>query len=103
MSRAWAAVLLSGLGTFGMRASFLTIAHRMVQIPPLAQRMLRQIPPAAMASLTVPAILRHDGHLDLLDARVGIGLLAAAVAWRTRSTGLTLLVGLGGLTLVNLA
>jgi branched-subunit amino acid transport protein len=59
------------------------------------QRVLRQIPPATLASLVVPALLRPAGHVDVTQARLYAGLVAALVAWRTRSTALTLLVGMG--------
>ena len=35
MSRLWVAVILGGIGTFSMRASFLMAAHRMADVPPL--------------------------------------------------------------------
>jgi branched-subunit amino acid transport protein len=101
MSRVWAAILLSGVGTFAMRASFLAAADRMVTVPPAVQRLLRQIPPAALASLVVPALLRPEGHLDLTQPRLYAGLLAALVAWRTRNTALTLVVGMGALLVLR--
>lgn len=94
MSRVWAAILMAGAGTFAMRASFLAAASRLATVPPFAQRLLRQIPPAALASIVVPALLRPGGELGLFQPRLAAGLLAAAVAWRTRNVGLTLAVGL---------
>ncbi len=93
MSRTWTAIVVSGAGTFAMRASFLAFAHRLVAVPPAAARVLRQIPPAALAAIIAPALVRPDGHLDLLQPRLPAGLLAALVAWRTRNVGLTVLVG----------
>ena len=95
MNRVWTAILLAGGGTFAMRASFLGFAHRLTRLAPWVQRVLRQIPPAALASLVVPALLRPSGHIDVTQARLYAGLVAALVAWRTRSTALTLLVGMG--------
>ena len=95
MNRVWTAILLAGVGTYAMRVSFLAFAHRMATVAPWVQRILRQIPPAALASLVVPALLRPAGHLDVTQARLYAGLAAALVAWRTRSTALTLLVGMG--------
>lgn len=94
MSRVWAAILMAGTGTFAMRASFLAAASRLATVPPFAQRLLRQIPPAALASIVVPALLRPGGELGLFQPRLAAGLLASAVAWRTRNVGLTLAVGL---------
>jgi branched-subunit amino acid transport protein len=94
VSAAWVTVLLAGAGTFAMRASFLAAAHRMDDVPPRARRVLRQIPPAALAALVVPAVVQPDGRLDLLQGRVPAALLAALVAWRTRNAALTIAVGL---------
>lgn len=94
MSRLWVAVILGGIGTFSMRASFLMAAHRMADVPPFVQRILRQIPPAALASIVVPAFLRPDGHLSLWTPELAAGLVAALVAWRTRNSILTLVVGM---------
>lgn len=102
MSAAWCTILLAAAGTFAMRASFLAFAHRMVRVPPQVHRILRQIPPAALAALVLPAFVRPEGHLDLLQARFAAGLLAALVAWRTRNAVLTLVVGMGALFVVQL-
>jgi branched-subunit amino acid transport protein len=88
------AIVLAGVGTFAMRASFLLAARRMAAVPPGAQRVLRQIPPAALASLVLPALLRPEGHLDLWQPELAAGAVAALLAWRTRSTALTLVVGM---------
>jgi branched-subunit amino acid transport protein len=101
MSRVWAVVVLSGTGTFAMRASFLAAANRVTNVPQGIQRLLRQIPPAALASLVVPALVRPHGSLDLLQGRLVAGVLAALVAWRTRSVALTLVIGLGALIVIQ--
>jgi branched-subunit amino acid transport protein len=94
VSRVWSVILLGGAGTYAMRASFLAAAHRMASVPDWMARLLRQIPPAALAAIVVPALLRPDGHVDLFQARLAAGLIAAAVAWRTRNVGITLGVGM---------
>lgn len=101
MSRIWVAIILSGIGTYAMRASFLVFAHRLADVPPSVQRLLRQIPPAALAAIVVPALLRPAGALDLWQPRLLAGVIAAGVAWRTRNIALTLVVGLGILMLVT--
>lgn len=95
MSDVWVAIVLAGIGTYAMRASFLVFAHRMADVPPSVQRLLRQIPPAALAAIVVPALLRPEGHFDLWQPRCLAGLVAAFVAWRTRNIALTLVVGIG--------
>ena len=101
MTRVWVAIVLSGIGTYAMRASFLVFAHRLADVPPSVQRLLRQIPPAALASIVVPALVRHHGNVDLFQGRFVAGTVAAVVAWRTRNIALTLVVGMGLLMLIN--
>jgi branched-subunit amino acid transport protein len=97
----WIAIVLAGVGTFAMRASFLAFAHRMATVPAWAQRVLRQIPPAALAALVLPALLRPGGELDFWQPRLAAGVLAALVAWRTRNVGLTLVVGMATLMILE--
>jgi branched-subunit amino acid transport protein len=96
VSRVWVAILLAGAGTYAMRASF-----RLARVPPNVERLLRQIPPAALASLVVPALLRPHGELDLFSPRLLAGVVAAVVAWRTRNVAATLVVGMGILVLLD--
>ena len=76
MSATWTTILLAGVGTFAMRASFVAAADRLAHVPPFVQRLLRQIPPAALASLVVPALVRPDGELSLTQPRFVAGVLA---------------------------
>lgn len=94
MSRVWTAVVVAGIGTYALRASFLVFAHRLAGMPPSVHRLLRQIPPAALAAIVVPALLRPEGQLDVWQPRLLAGLVAALVAWRTRNIALTLVVGI---------
>ena len=101
MSGAWWEVIGAGAGTYAMRASFLAFAHKLADVPPVVQRLLRQIPPAALAAIVLPALLRPDDELDLTHPRLLAGILAAAVAWRTRNIALTLTVGMGVVMLLD--
>lgn len=101
MSQVGVTIVLAGIGTFAMRSSFLAAAHRIAAVPPWVQRLLRQIPPAALAAMVLPALLRADGAIDPLHPRFAAGLVAALVAWRTRNTALTLVVGMGVLVLLE--
>ena len=100
-SRIWTAIVLAGIGTYAMRASFLVFAHRLADVPPSVQRLLRQIPPAALAAIVVPALLRPEGQLDLWQPRFLAGVIAALVAWKTRNIALTLGVGIGLVMLIE--
>ena len=101
MSTIWTAIALTAIGTFALRASFLAFAHRLVDVPPRVQRVLRQIPPAALASIVVPALLRPSGQLDLFQGRLLAGMVAGVVAWRTRNIALTLVIGMGLLMAID--
>lgn len=90
----WLALVVGGVGTFAMRAVFLVAAGSFARVPPWGHRLLRQIPPAALASIVAPALLRPEGRLDFASPELAAGAVAALVAWRTRSTALTLLVGM---------
>lgn len=96
-STSWAAIVLAGAGTFAMWASFLAAAHRLAEVPPAVRRVLRQIPPAALASLVLPALVRPGGELSFAQPHLAAGVVAGLVAWRTRNVALTLAVGLLGL------
>lgn len=101
MSSTWTTILLAGVGTFAMRASFIAAADRLAEVPPWAQRILRQIPPAALASLVLPAMVRPEGELDLTDPRFLAGMVAALVAWWTNNVFATLVVGMGLVVLLQ--
>ena len=101
MSEVWIAIVLAGIGTYAMRTSFLVFAHRLADVPPLVQRLLRQIPPAALAAIVIPALVRPHDQLDLWQPRLYAGILAAAVAWRTRNIAATLVVGIGLVVLIE--
>ena len=101
MNPVWATILLAGVGTFAMRASFIAAADRLVDVPPWAQRLLRQIPPAALASIVLPGLVRPEGELDLTHPRFIAGIVAALVAWRTNNVVATLVVGMGLVVLLQ--
>lgn len=101
MSTVWLAIVFSAIGTFLLRASFLAAARKLVDLPPMTERILRQIPPAVLAALVVPALVRPDGELDLWQPHLLAGAVAAVVSWKTRNIGLTLAVGMGLLLLME--
>ncbi|MBS3932911.1 MAG: AzlD domain-containing protein [Truepera sp.] len=98
----WLAILGMGLITFGLRLSFLALSGRLAA-PDWLTRALRFVPVAVLTALVVPAIIYREGALSLsLDnERLIAGLLAAIVAWRTRSVLATLAVGMGSVWLLQ--
>lgn len=93
-------IVVAGLGTLLIRASFLAFADRMTAVPDHVQTVLRMIPAAALAALTAPALLRPDQQWDVLGPTAIAGLVAAIVAFRFRSIVVSLSVGFA--TLIGL-
>ena len=93
----WMPVLaLAGLITFATRLSFIALLGR-VESP------LRFVPPAVLSAIIFPELLVRDGalRLGLGNARLVAGVIAAAVAWRTRNVLLTIAVGMGALWILQ--
>jgi branched-subunit amino acid transport protein len=103
MAETWLIILLSGLLTYAIRLSFIAL-HGRWQPPLLFQRALRYVPPAVLSAILLPEIFLPGGHPDfsLLNPRLLAGILAALVAWRTRNTFLTIVVGMSGLYLFQM-
>ena len=80
----WLTVVLAGALTFAIRLSFIGAAGR-IGIPAWFERMLRFVPVAALTALIWPDLLIAQGTLSLDEPRLLAGLLAAAIAWRTRN------------------
>jgi branched-subunit amino acid transport protein len=91
----WLIMLLGGLLTFGMRLSFIYLFGRF-DIPPLLKRALRFVPPAVLSAIIAPALFLPDNTLDLSPAnhRLMAGAAAVLVAWFSKNTLVTIIVGL---------
>ena len=98
----WLTILGAGLCTWLLRLSFIELWQWM-SVPPLLDRALRYVPPAVLAALVVPALVRSGGAIDLSpdNLRLMAGIVAAVVAWFSRNVLLTLAVGMGVLWLLE--
>ena len=98
----WLAIAGVGAVTFLMRASFIVFAdpHR---FPHLFRQALAFVPPAVLAAIVAPGLLLQDGALDpsWRNPRLAAGLVAIAVAARTRSTLATCAAGMCTLWLLQ--
>lgn len=101
MSAVWLTIFVAGTGTYLLRLSFLAFAHRLVDLPPLVERVLRQIPPAVLAALVLPQLVRPEGSLDLWQPQLLAGVIAAVVSWRTRNIAATLVTGMAALLVME--
>jgi branched-subunit amino acid transport protein len=91
----WVVMAVVGALTFLTRLSFIALAGRW-DAPPLFRSALRFVPVAILTAIVVPELVMHTGTLDLslTNPRLLAGTLAILVAWRTRNTVLTIVVGM---------
>ncbi|TWC22263.1 MULTISPECIES: AzlD domain-containing protein [unclassified Pseudomonas] len=94
----WGLFLLIGAGTFAIRLSFIEF-YGCLRIPPLLRRALLYVPASVLAALVLPAVVYPDRQaaFDWSNPQIPAAILAGLAAWRTKSTLLTLVVGLGAL------
>ncbi len=80
--------------SFGTRSSFILFLGRRAASPAL-QQALRFVPPAVLTALVLPElVMAASGPTVVGNARLAAGVVAAAVAWKTRNTIFTILAGM---------
>lgn len=91
----WLAIAGAGAVTFALRLSFIALLGR-IEIPPILGRALRFVPAAVLTAVVIPLLVYENGALDtsLGNERLLAGLVAALIAWRTRSVLFTLIGGM---------
>jgi len=93
-------VAFVAVGTLGLRASMVTLlADR--TIPPRVEQALSLVAPAVLAGLVAQTLFLDHGEFRPFGTWYVAGAIAAAVAWRTRSFGWTLLAGMGSVWLLE--
>ena len=87
----WLAMAGAGAVTFALRLSFIALLGRM-ETPLFLGRALRFVPAAVLTAVVVPLLFYENGSLEasLGNERLLAGLVAALIAWRTRSVLFTL-------------
>jgi branched-subunit amino acid transport protein len=99
----WAVVVAVGALNYLSRLSFIALFAR-IPMPPAMARALRFVPAAMLTAIVVPAVaFRAPGVLELSYANPKLlaALVAAAIAWRTRSVTATMAFGMIALWLVQ--
>jgi branched chain amino acid efflux pump len=100
----WLVMLLGGLITFGMRFSLIyLLAEGRFEIPQTIRRALHYVPPAVLSAIIFPELFLRDGMLDvsLENTRLLAGLVAILVAWFSKNTLVTIIVGMVALFLLQ--
>ena len=91
----WAIIIGGMIVTYLTRLSF-TVILPPERLPKIMQRGLRFVPSAILAAIALPELIRPEGVVDISfnNPELIAGTIAAIVAWRTRNTWLTILVGM---------
>jgi branched chain amino acid efflux pump len=84
-----------GIVTYAIRLSLILLLGRL-RVPPLVQRALRFVPPAVLSALIFPELLLPGGTamFSFGNPRLLAGVLAGAVAWKSKNVLLAIAVGM---------
>ena len=87
----WLTIAGAGAVTFALRLSFIALLGR-TKIPIFLGRALQFVPAAVLTAVVIPLLFYENGALEvsLGNERLLAGLVAALIAWRTRSVLFTL-------------
>jgi branched-subunit amino acid transport protein len=98
----WLVLIFGGLITFGMRFSFIYLFGKL-KVPETLQKALHYVPPAVLSAIIFPELLIRNGALDIsfTNIRLFAGIIAIVAAWFTRSTLLTILIGMTALFILQ--
>ncbi len=99
----WLVMLVGGLITFGMRFSLIYLFGRF-EIPQTMRRALHYVPPAVLSAIIFPELLYRNNAFDpsLGNTRLIAGVIAILVAWFSKNTLVTILVGMAALLILQL-
>ena len=98
----WTIIIGGMIVTYLIRLSF-TVILPPERLPAVMQQGLRFVPPAILAAIVLPELLRPTGVIDISmgNPQLIAGFVAALVAWKTKNTWLTILVGMLTLWIVT--
>jgi len=101
--KVWAVIFVVGALNYLSRLSFIALFARRTMSPLLA-RALKYVPAAMLTALILPMVVDWNGAAaDFATPKAAAALIAAAVAFATRSTLTTLGVGMAALWLLQWA
>lgn len=99
----WGLIIALGIGTFATRLSFFALFAK-AEPPAWMRAVLQYVPAAVLAAIIAPLLFKEGGgDLPVPDlARSVAAIVAFVVAYRTRSTLLTVAVGMVVLWILQL-
>ena len=95
----WIVIVAVGVLNYLSRLSFIAVFAK-VEMPPLVARALRFVPAAMLMAIVLPAVVfTAPGTLSFsyTNPKIVAALVAALVAWRTRSAVATMTLGMATL------
>jgi branched-subunit amino acid transport protein len=105
-SEIWFVLILGGVLTFLIRLSFIVLLGKF-NAPLWLTRALRFVPTAVLTAIIVPDLVLKGGAgtavlaISPTNARLIAGMIAIAVAWRTKNALITIGVGMAALLLLR--
>lgn len=98
----WLVIGVIGAGTFAFRLSGIQLLGGSAMPTPI-QRALRYVPSAVISAIVLPAVVYGgpDPGFSADNTRLLAGVIAALVAWSSRSVLLTLATGMATLWLLE--
>jgi branched-subunit amino acid transport protein len=100
----WLIIVVVGIATYAIRVSGIALLAGRT-IPTGIQRALRFVPMTVLPAMIAQEVILVAGTPDisLSNERLLAGLVAAAVAWRTKNVLVTIVVGMGSMLLLQAA
>jgi len=100
----WLVMVLGGLITFAMRFSLIyLLAEGKFEVPETMRKALHYVPAAVLSAIIFPELFLHDGtfNVSIENIRLLAGLIAILVAWFSRNTLITIILGMAALFLLQ--
>jgi branched-subunit amino acid transport protein len=92
----WTVILVVGALNYLSRLSFIAVFARL-EMPPVVARALRFVPAAMLTAIVVPAVVFVAPATPVLahtNPKLVAALVAAIVAWRSKSATATIVTGM---------
>ncbi len=90
----WLQIVLVGIGTYAIRVSAIALAGRFPEPSDATRATMRLIGPAVLAAIVADQRLLDDGAVDVRWTWLVAASIAGAVAYRWKSAGVTMAVGM---------
>lgn len=98
----WLVLLIGGLITFTMRFSLIYLFGKF-EIPETLKKALHYVPPAVLSAIIFPELFIQDGAINFhpTNIRLMAGIIAIITAWVSRSTLITIIIGMAALFILG--